>query len=62
MSQSLSDNFGSFRFLFPTIKPPCLAPLKKGGDKNFIKVPLFKGDLGGSPGNKNCEPDRLKYR
>jgi hypothetical protein len=24
-----------------------LAPLKKGGTGNFLKVPLFKGDLGG---------------
>jgi hypothetical protein len=28
------------------MKPPCLAPLEKGGIG--IKVPLFKGDLGGS--------------
>jgi len=30
-------------------------PLKKGSrgwDKNALKVPLFKGDLGGSPGQK----------
>ncbi|HAG85421.1 MAG TPA: hypothetical protein DCL61_30815 [Cyanobacteria bacterium UBA12227] len=25
-----------------------LAPLKKGGTRDFLKVPLFKGDLGGS--------------
>jgi hypothetical protein len=25
-----------------------LAPLKKGGTRNALKVPLFKGDLGGS--------------
>jgi hypothetical protein len=25
-----------------------LAPLKKGGDNSPLKVPLFKGDLGGS--------------
>jgi hypothetical protein len=25
-----------------------LAPLKKGGTGKFLKVPLFKGDLGGS--------------
>jgi len=44
-----------------TINPPCLAPLKKGGtgflskspdypggDRIPIKVPLLKGDLGGS--------------
>jgi len=30
-------------------------PLKKGSrgwDKNVLKVPLLKGDLGGSPGHK----------
>jgi len=25
-----------------------LAPLKKGGTVKFLKIPLFKGDLGGS--------------
>jgi len=32
-----------------------LTPLKKGSrgwDKKPLKVPLFKGDLGGSPGHK----------
>jgi len=41
-----------------------LTPLQKGGTGNFLKVPLFKGDLGGSklrtvvtkanPQIKNC--------
>ena len=27
-------------------------PPSQGGDKNALKVPLLKGDLGGSPGHK----------
>jgi hypothetical protein len=43
-TQSLSviiGQYGSVKVLIP------LAPLKKGGKS--LKVPLFKGDLGGSP-------------
>jgi hypothetical protein len=42
LSINLSINqYGSVKVLIP------LAPLKKGGKS--LKVPLFKGDLGGSP-------------
>ncbi len=34
--------------MLTTVGRSPLAPLKKGGTGNLLKVPLFKGDLGGS--------------
>ena len=60
--------FGSFDFQLDL----CVhGSLKKGEDKSvlkvrflkggnsILKVPLLKGDLGGSPGNKNCYPKHI---
>lgn len=41
---------GCLRSIQSCVRSP-LAPLKKGG--NLLKVPLFKGDLGGSTSLKN---------
>ena len=35
-----------------------LAPLKKGG--TGVKVPLFKGDLGGSPRDQRCYLNHIR--
>ena len=36
-----------------------LAPLKKGGDRSVLKVPLLKGDLGGSSLGDKQEIQRI---
>jgi len=53
VASSIIKHYGSVKPDAPLACP--LLPLKKGSrgwDKKLFKVPLLKGDLGGSPGNK----------